>query len=78
MYYPIKKVCVVHFVCFLSQPTLVHLINFCKYVEDNILFLVLIRALNCFLTVMAAELVNAARNEDGEPERLRLGDLNIF
>jgi hypothetical protein len=79
MYYPIKKVCVVNFVCFLTQRTLVHLRNCCKYVEEcHILFLVLIRAVNCFLTVMAAELVNAARNEDGEPERLRLGDLNIF
>jgi hypothetical protein len=27
---------------------------------------------------MAAELVNAAKSEDGEPERLRLGDLYIF
>ena len=40
--------------------------------------LVLIRVLYCFLTVMAAELVSAARSEDGEPERLRLGEFYIF
>jgi hypothetical protein len=36
-------------------------------------FLLIINALYSFLvTVMAAELVHAARSENGEPERLRL------
>ena len=45
---------------------LVDLMNSHRYLERcHILFLVLNFVLYCFLTVMAAELVNAARNEGG-------------